>query len=52
MTAASERVHQPECNVWCNEHGHWLLPSGPQGEPFSHQDMVIEEAWTIEREVG
>ena len=32
------RVHYPECNVWCNERGHYLLPSGPQGEPFSHQE--------------
>ncbi len=31
-------IHQPECNIWCNERGHWLLSSGPQGEPFSHQD--------------
>jgi hypothetical protein len=30
-------VHWPECNVFCNERGHWLLGGGPQGEPFSHQ---------------
>ena len=36
-------VHQPECNIWCNERGHWLLSSGPQGEPFSHQDEASRQ---------
>lgn len=30
-------IHAPECNSWCNERGHFLQSSGPQGEPFSHQ---------------
>ena len=39
MSRMSSRfsVHYPECNVWCNARGHWLLSSGPQGNPFSHQ---------------
>lgn len=31
-------VHYPERNIWWDERGHYLLPGGPQGEPFSHQD--------------
>jgi hypothetical protein len=47
------RVHYPECNIWCGERGHYLLSSGPQGEPFSHQedgtmatpDLPAEPGW-------
>jgi hypothetical protein len=47
-----KRVHYPGCNVWCNEHGHWLLSSGPQGEPFSHQDATLPPCDEEREEAG
>jgi hypothetical protein len=35
--SAAEVVHLPGCNARCGPRSHWLLPSGPAGEPFSHQ---------------
>jgi hypothetical protein len=31
-------VHRPGCNGRCSGQGHFLLPAGAQGEPFSHQE--------------
>lgn len=37
--AQSEIVHRPDCNAWCSAYGHWLLPTGPVGEPLPWDEL-------------